>query len=305
MRLGPYQKPLMLAVGVHLLVALVLSLNLEFEPRPVSAPPATQTEVVQATAVDESKVQEQLDRIKAAERKKQEQEAARQRELEQKAQQAERRRQAEEQRLARLKREREEQARKQKEEAKRLAELERKQKAEAERLARIERQKQEEAERLARIEQQKKEEAERLARLQEEQRKAEDEKRRRQEEEERRKQIEAEEQRLKAEQARLEAAQRSRNREESLRFIAQIQDKVQRNWINPLSGRSGLECVVRVRLNASGKVLLAQVVKGSGSEVFDRAVETAVLKASPLPLPKDPSIMEGFPELRFKFRPEK
>lgn len=290
MQLGSYKKPFIYAVAVHLLVLLVLSLNLDIEPRTVSAPTAPPSEVIQATAVDETKVQAEIDKLRAAERKQQQRQEAKQRVLEHKAQEAERKRRAEEERLVRLKKDREAQARKQQQEAKHLAELERK--------------KQQEAEHLAALEKQKQQETERLAKLQAESRKAEDDKRRQAEAEARRKQIEEEERQLKAEQTRVEAATKARNREESLRYIAQMQAKVARNWINPLSGKSGLECVVRVRLNNEGKVLLAQVVQGSGNEVFDRSVEAAVLKASPLPLPKDPTIMEGFPELRFKFKPE-
>jgi len=290
MRLGVYKKPFLYALAVHLAVLVVLSINLHLSPQTVSAPPAPPSEVVQATAVDEAQVQAEIDKIRAAERRQKQQEAAHQRALEQKAREAERKRRAEEQRLARLKADREAQARKKREEAKHLAELEQKKKQETERLAALEKQKQQEAERLAK--------------LQDEARKAEDEKRRQAEQEARRKQIEEEERRLKAEQARVEAATRARNQAESLKFIAQMQAKVERNWINPLSGQSGLECVIRVRLNQEGKVLLAQVVQGSGNPVFDRSVEAAVLKASPLPLPKDPTIMEGFPELRFKFKPE-
>jgi len=291
MQLGVYKKPFLYALAVHLGVVLVLSINLRFSPHTVSAPPAPPSDVVQATAVDETKVQKEIDKIRASEQRQKQREAAHQRALEHKAKEAERKRRVEEQRLAKLKKDREVQAVKKREEAKHLAELQQK--------------KQQETKHLADLEKQKQQEAEHLAKLQEEARKAEDEKRRQAEQEARRKQIEEEEKRLKAEQVQVEAATRARNQAESLRFIAQMQTKVERNWINPRSGQVGLECVVRVRLNSEGKVLLAQVVQGSGNEVFDRSVEQAVLKASPLPLPKDPTIMEGFPELRFKFKPER
>lgn len=276
MQLGPYKKPFLYALAVHLAVILVLSINLHFSPKSFTAPPsAGEQPVVQAKAVDEAEVKKEMDKLRAAERRKKAREAARQKALENKAKAAERKRLAEEKRLAKLKKDREAQAKEQAQEAKRLADLKKK----------------------------KQQEAERLAKLQEEARKAEDEKRREAEAEARQKQIAEEEKRLKAEQAKVEAATRARNQAESLKYIAQMQAKVERNWNNPLSGQDGLECVVRVRLNPQGVVLLAQVVKSSGNPVFDRSVETAVLKASPLPLPKDPSIMDGFPELRFKFNP--
>ena len=52
-----------------------------------------------------------------------------------------------------------------------------------------------------------------------------------------------------------------------------------------------------------GEVADVRVVKSSGSALFDNSVKAAVFGASPLPLPRDPSLFER--ELRFEFDPER
>ena len=61
---------------------------------------------------------------------------------------------------------------------------------------------------------------------------------------------------------------------------------------------------MRVRLIPGGEVLEAKIVRSSGDAVFDRSVENAVQKASPLPLPENPELLEQFREIEFIFRPE-
>jgi colicin import membrane protein len=60
---------------------------------------------------------------------------------------------------------------------------------------------------------------------------------------------------------------------------------------------------VEVRLIPSGEVIDAQIVRSSGNPAFDRSVEAAVFKASPLPVPPDREVMEQFRSLRFEFKP--
>ena len=86
-------------------------------------------------------------------------------------------------------------------------------------------------------------------------------------------------------------------------YVLYIKEKVQRSWIRPPSSGSELSCTVEVRLIPSGEVIDAQIVRGSGSPAFDRSVEAAVFKASPLPVPPDPEVMEQFRSLRFEFKP--
>ncbi len=45
------------------------------------------------------------------------------------------------------------------------------------------------------------------------------------------------------------------------------------------------------------------VIRSSGDPVFDRSVESAVLKASPLPLPGDAALFTHFREINFNFDP--
>ena len=54
-----------------------------------------------------------------------------------------------------------------------------------------------------------------------------------------------------------------------------------------------------------GEVLHVKLRRGSGVAVYDSAVERAILRAQPLPLPPDPALFKDFRELNLKFRPEK
>jgi colicin import membrane protein len=186
--------------------------------------------------------------------------------------------------------------------------------AEAERRQQIELQRKQEEERQRleaerrRIEAEKKRREEEERRRREEQKRLAEERARKEKEEAERRQRQAEEglrAKLEAEEReRVEAERRARALSEAERYKVLIRQKVERNWHKPAQSRSGLECVVRVRLTPGGEVLQATVVRGSGDAVFDRSVENAVYKAVPLPVPDRPELFEYFRELEFRFRPE-
>ena len=90
---------------------------------------------------------------------------------------------------------------------------------------------------------------------------------------------------------------------EKAQLVGLIQSKVERNWLRP-PGTEGLKCAVRVRLGASGSVLLANVVESSGNVAFDRSVEAAVRKADPLPMPDSAALQAAFREITFVFDPD-
>jgi TonB family protein len=87
-------------------------------------------------------------------------------------------------------------------------------------------------------------------------------------------------------------------------YIPYIQEKVQNSWLRPAGSPRGLRCVIRVKLIPGGEVVGAKVVKSSGDALFDRSVKSAVLKASPLPLPADPALFKHFREIDFNFSPD-
>ena len=77
-----------------------------------------------------------------------------------------------------------------------------------------------------------------------------------------------------------------------------------RNWLKPTGARKGLACTVRVRTIPGGEVVGVTIIKSSGDAIFDRSVESAVRKAAPLPLPRDPAIAARMREIDFEFIPE-
>jgi colicin import membrane protein len=104
--------------------------------------------------------------------------------------------------------------------------------------------------------------------------------------------------------AKAKAEQAALAQSELARIENLIRQKVERNWVRPAGWTKGMECVVRVRLAPTGEVISATIARPSGSPAFDRSVENAVYKASPLPLPEDKGLFEHFRELELRFRPE-
>ena len=127
-----------------------------------------------------------------------------------------------------------------------------------------------------------------------------------------RKEAEAIENQRKAEErARQEALARQIAAEEAARMAAiradaqklwvrALAEAIRRNWLRP-PGAENFSCKLNVRLQANGQVLSARIISSCGSPVLDDSVIKAVYKASPLPLPTEPSAFES--DLNFTFRP--
>ena len=173
-------------------------------------------------------------------------------------------------------------------ELKEKLEKERKQK-EKERLEakrRAEEKKREEAQRLAE-EKKREEEKKRLAALKEQQAK---EAAARREQEEALKRI-----------AREQAAAEARVIKE---YTDRIKSKIRRFIVEPPNLKGNPEVEFDVVLLPGGEVLSTRLRRGSGGAAYDSAVERAIIKAQPLPLPPDPGLFKDFRELNLKIRPK-
>lgn len=89
-----------------------------------------------------------------------------------------------------------------------------------------------------------------------------------------------------------------------LDFQDRIRTKIRNALVMPQSLRGDAEVEFQVSLLPNGEVLRVNLVKTSGQPLYDRAVERAIFKASPLPLPSDRETARQFREgLTLKFRP--
>ncbi|HKQ27296.1 MAG TPA: energy transducer TonB [Burkholderiales bacterium] len=126
--------------------------------------------------------------------------------------------------------------------------------------------------------------------LDEERRRAEDEKRR----------LDEARRKADAERAAREAATAARNKALS-DYENRIRIKVRQGWILPQDLQGNPEAVFDVVQLPSGDVISVKLSKTSGNPAYDAAVERAILKASPLPLPEPRSLFAR--QLKLTFRP--
>ncbi len=273
-------KSLVYAIVIHVAVIVLLFVSFDWGPTSFKTSAATpQVEPVKAKMITEADVKKQMERLKAKDQEKKQQELKAKK------------------RLADL-------LKKQKQEKKRLADLKKKKQQEEKKAKALALKRKQEEQRLAKVKQEKQ-------RKQREAEKRKAEKKRREElaqkkQQERQARLEAERKaQLKAQ---LEAEAEARRVAQAInaarsRYIPIIQQKVDRNWTRP-SGLKGLNAGVRVRLTPNGEVISAKVVRSSGNPVFDRSVENAVLKASPLPIPRERGVNEKFRDIQFNFDPD-
>jgi colicin import membrane protein len=279
-----YTGPIVASVVLHLAVIAALVLNVPW-------PDSDDEQVVMADVIDAEVVEPGvLDEIEAR-REREAQQQAEQRRLEEQAAERERREAAEQQAEQQAEREAEQ-------EAKRQAEQQ------------AERERREEALRIA--EENKRREEEEQQRLAEEKRRREEEQRRK-EEQRRREERLAEERRLseqaqnaeweRLQQAEEEAEAQARSRELATKmqlYKQAIKQRVDRNWIRPVSAQDGYTCEVVVDQIPGGEIVNVRFNTCDGDSVFQRSVRNAVYKSSPLPDPPDPALFER--RLNFTFR---
>ena len=75
-------------------------------------------------------------------------------------------------------------------------------------------------------------------------------------------------------------------------YMAQIRQKIERNWSAPASAGAELKCSVRVRQVPGGEVTGVTILTCNGDEAVKRSVEAAIYKSSPLPEPSNPNLFD-------------
>lgn len=293
---------------LHGIVLVLLFAGVGFGVNVINAPPGTgeDAQPVKATVVSQDLINQQLEKIKAAEaRKKAAQEAAA-RERQQKIEAARKAREEEQQRLAELKQQREaeqkaaaqaaaERKRKAAEAEQRLAELKAKREAAAREAAEAKAAAEAARKKAAAAEAARKKAAEEEARRKAAAAKA---------AEQRRKELQRE---LAAEEAaRKKAAEEARAaaaRSEAMgNYVAGIKQKVVRNWLVPPTTPADLKCIVNVTQVPGGVVVNAEIASCNADQAVQQSIISAVYKASPLPEPSEAGLFER--QIKFTFTNE-
>lgn len=306
-----YSKAFFAALFFHFFLILALMFDTSSNQRPVMTLEAknepsqaqesipAKDDIVKAVSIDNQEVMETVNRLKQERANQLKAEQARQQALKREAERAKLARLKEQQRLNQLK-----------QEAERLAILRKKQiEEEKQHLKQLAEQKAQEAKRIAELKakqlklKKEQEEAEKVA-LQ----KQKEALQRAQEEQARLAKAKAElaEQNRQAalQQAAADAAQKAHLAGEVNKYKAMIVNAISRQWILPENVDSRLSSQFRIRLAPDGAVLEVTLIRSSGDPVLDRSAQTAIYKASPLPVPSDPATFNVFRDISLTVRPE-
>ena len=263
------------AVFAHILFFSALFFNFDFSSESKTLGGKTkEIEFISAKTIDEKTLQARKD--------KKQREANRKKEVAKKAKEA------------KLKLQRE------KEQKIKQAEKKKQQVAEKKRLAELEKKRQADKKKQLEL---KKKEAE--LKKQEEIRKQKEEK---QKQEQKRKEEEAQAEldlknKMQADRVAREKAASARQ-SEIKKYEGLIKTAVERHWKVPSAANKELKCVIQVSIIPSGDVINVETIKSSGNAAFDKSVENAAYRASPLPVPAaETGNFEHFRKINFEFSP--
>jgi colicin import membrane protein len=158
---------------------------------------------------------------------------------------------------------------------------------ERERLSRIEQQKKDRKKADAAAERKRQEDADKRRLEAERAREAEVERQRRENERVRAEVQAARQEELDAESSRLDAM--TANAKEAYMFA--IRQRVMSRWVRPASATVGIECIAHIKQLPGGEVISVRMGRCNGDAAVRRSIEAAIHGASPLPTPRDPSVL--------------
>jgi colicin import membrane protein len=309
-------RPLMLAIGLHIILLSTFFIAVSPEAKTITPPPVVVIQATELTFAPSAAAEARAKKQQAeADRKKREaEEKKRQEEAKKKA--AEKKKQEKAQKKAEEKK-RQEEAQK-KAEAKRQAELkkaeEAKQKAVEEVKAKAKAAAEAKAKAAAEAKAKAAAEADQKAKAEALKKQAALEAERQQKEkaiEEAFKQAEAEARALeelkKKEEAELAVLNALASEKAAANVLDAMTTRITRAWRRPVAFKGGLEVYLRMSLASNGELVDVRVVKTSGDVLFDRSALTAVQRAAPFDEVKQfdaATFEEKFRSLTVKFRPE-
>ncbi len=108
---------------------------------------------------------------------------------------------------------------------------------------------------------------------------------------------------VQAEVARERAGRLSATQKIIAEYVARIRAKIKGNVIVPPDVPVNALVRFSVTVLPDGTVMSARLTQSSTFPAYDVAVERAILKSQPLPLPQDPDLFNNFRELRLCFSP--
>ena len=282
-----HPRILALVILFHLVVVVMLSINLSSDEKP-PMPKAQKHKIISAVAVDAKKYDEQKKQKKLTAQKKLEDKKAaelkRKKALAQKKV-LEKKQLAEKKKAAEVKKQKE-------------ISLAKKKKAEKEAKEKKAREKKALERKAAEKKQRELKEKQRLAA--EKKRKIEAERKRRAEEKAELERAVLEEER-REEEARKQAEYAAKLLTLRQQYVLNIAQKVENNWLRPATNIEGFSCDVIVTQTMRGDVIDVRLQSCANDNAFQRSVERAVRKASPLPLPPNPDVFDR--EIYFTFKP--
>jgi colicin import membrane protein len=87
-------------------------------------------------------------------------------------------------------------------------------------------------------------------------------------------------------------------------YRARIIASISRHWLVPDSAHENESAQLGLKLAPNGELLQIKVVQSSGNQQLDRSAMSAVRKASPLPVPHDPQLFDEFSNIHVTVRPK-
>jgi colicin import membrane protein len=88
------------------------------------------------------------------------------------------------------------------------------------------------------------------------------------------------------------------------KYTGMIAARIRSRIVMPPGVADDARAVFEVTVLPGGSVLPPRLVTSSGNAAYDNAVERAIIKAQPLPLPPDAGLFNNFREMKLGFRPK-